>query len=371
MGIIKQQGIEFFKKADIIINGSRPWDIQVHNDNFYSRLYFGGTIALGESYVDGWWDCKAIDQFISKALRSDLDVKLRVTFIDRLRFLKAKLTNEQSKSGSSRDVRFHYDWGIDLFTNMLDKRMNYSCGYWKHAKTLDEAQKAKLYLVCKKLKLKPGMRILDIGCGFGAFAKFAAEKYKVKIVGLTLSKDQAQVAREMCKNLDVEIKLQDYRDHIGQYDRVVSIEMIEHVGYKNYGTYMQVVTRCLKPDGLFLMQTAGISTSIIKNDPWLTKYIFPGTMPPSAKQIINASEGIFLIEDWHTFGEDMHKTMIALAENFKRNWPKLKHKYDERFYRMWIFYLLCLAGSYKARRNQVWQIVFTKIGSDMKYKREC
>jgi len=369
MDAIKKKGIELFKKADIIVNGSRPWDIQVHNDKFFKRLLREGSIAMGESYMDGWWDCKAIDQMAYKALRANLYEELQNHIFRKLHFLKTLMTNQQSKSGAVRDVRFHYDLGTDLFENMLDQTMNYSCGYWKNAKTLDQAQIAKMDLLCKKLQLKPGMHILDIGCGRGGFAKFAAQKYKVKVTGITLSKDQAKVARELCKNLDVNIIVQDYRDHEGKYDRIASIEMFEHTGYKNNRTYFEAVNRCLKPKGLFVFQTGGTSNPLLVEDPWLAKYVFPGTMIPTMKQLAAAAQGIFLLEDWHNFGMDYHKTTKAWFNKFDKNWPKLKNKYDERFYRMWKYYLLACSGGFKAKNMHLWQIVFSKTDYDLRYQR--
>lgn len=353
----KQTVKEYLALADIRINGSRPWDIQVRNPKFYTRVLAGGSIALGESYMDGWWDCKALDQFFYRILKSKLDEKVK-DWKQIFNVLKAKILNLQSRARAYEVGKRHYDIGNDLYKYMLDKRMVYSCGYWKNAKTLDKAQEAKLDLICKKLKLKKGMKILDIGCGWGSLAKWAAEKYKVKVVGVTVSKEQAKLARKICKGLPVEIRLQDYRKLNEKFDRIVSVGMFEHVGYKNYRTYMKTVNRCLKPNGLFLLHTIGRNTSSTTVDPWISKYIFPNSMLPSAEQITKASEGIFVLEDWHSFGPDYDKTLMAWHNNFVKNWNKLD--YDQRFYRMWKYYLLACAGSFKARSTQLWQVVFSK-----------
>ncbi len=246
--------------------------------------------------------------------------------------------------------------------------MNYSCGYWREAKTLDEAQVAKLDLICKKLKLKPGMTVLDIGCGWGSLAKFAAEKYKVKVVGVTVSKEQAKLARELCTGFDITIRLQDYRDLKEKFDRVVSVGMFEHVGYKNYKEFMEVVNRSLKDDGLFLLHTIGGNKSVKHNDPWIEKYIFPNSMLPSVNQITKATEDIFILRDWHNFGGDYDKTLMAWHKNFNESWDKIKNNYDERFRRMWNYYLLILAGAFRAHRFQLWQIVFSKKDAPVEYK---
>jgi len=348
--------------ADIQINGDRPWDIQVRNHRFYQRLLAGGSLALGESYMDGWWDCEALDQFFAKIMQARLDRKIKHSPRALWAIFKAKIANPQGRSKAYEIGRRHYDIGNDLFEVMLDRQMNYSCGYWKNAENLNEAQEAKLDLICRKLGLKPGMRILDIGCGWGGFAKFAAENYDVRVLGITVSREQVEYASRCCAQVAVEIQFQDYRTLNDIFDRIISIGMFEHVGFKNYRTYMQVAHRCLAPDGLFLLHTIAGNTSVSSTDPWINKYIFPNSMLPSAKQITSAAEGLFVLEDWHSFGPHYDDTLMAWYGNFKTNWDKIKDAYDQRFFRMWTYYLLSCAGSFRARRNQLWQIVFSKTG---------
>jgi cyclopropane-fatty-acyl-phospholipid synthase len=246
---------------------------------------------------------------------------------------------------------------------MLDKRMNYSCAYWKNAGSLDEAQENKLELICKKLCLRSGMRILDIGCGWGAFGKSAAEKYGVRVVGITVSKEQVALGRDLCKGLPVEFRLQDYRDVNEKFDRIVSVGMIEHVGHKNYREYFRIACRNLEDDGLFLLHTIGEVQSVNKTDAWTHKYIFPNGMLPSIAQLAKSVEGLFVIEDLHNFGNDYDKTLMAWYNNFELNWDKLKNKYGDRFLRMWRYFLLSSAGAFRARnKNQLWQIVLSKNG---------
>ena len=348
-------------EADIRINGSRPWDIQVYNNDFFPRVLAEGSLGLGESYMDGWWDSEQLDEFFYRILRAGLDQKvkpLKMIFSS----LVARIYNFQTPSRSFRVGEVHYDIGNDLYSRMLDKLMIYSCAYWKDAATLDEAQEAKLDLIARKLDLKPGMKVVDIGCGWGGTAKFLAENYGVRVVGITVSKEQAAYANELCKGLPVEIRLEDYRKLDEKFDRVISVGMFEHVGYKNYRTFMKVVRRCLKEDGLFLLHTIGSNISMVRTDPWIEKYIFPNSMLPSAKQICEASEGIFVMEDWHNFSTHYDKTLMAWYKNFENAWDELKEKYGDRFYRMWRYYLLSCAGAFRARVNQLWQIVFSPEG---------
>ncbi|MBT3985695.1 cyclopropane fatty acyl phospholipid synthase [archaeon] len=363
---LKQTTQELLNHADVKINGKRPWDIKVKNPKFYARVLSGGTLALGESYMDGWWDCKHLDQFIDRVLRAKLDTKIKGKMV--LSVIKAKLTNQQRKSKAHEIGKKHYDIGNDLYKHMLDKRLTYTCGYWKKAKTLNQAQDEKLDLLCKKLKLKPGLKVLDIGCGWGSFAKFAAEKYKVKVVGITVSQEQVDLAKKRCKGLDVEIRLQDYRDLDEPFDRIVSVGMFEHVGQKNYKTFFKVANSCLKNDGLFLLHTIGGNRSQTSVEPWIDKYIFPNGLLPSAKQVTRAYEGLFILEDWHNFGTYYDKTLMAWHKNFNKNWDKIKRNYDKGFKRMWNYYLLSCAGSFRAHENQLWQIVFSKYGSQVDYE---
>lgn len=350
--------------AGITINGENPWDIQIHDERLYQRVITETALGLGESYMDGWWDCDALDEFINKILRANLEQKVTGNWKILLHGLKAKLFNRQKMSRAHQVGEQHYDLGNDLYQAMLDKRMNYTCGYWKNATTLDEAQEAKLELVCHKINLKAGMTVLESGCGWGSFAKYAAEKYGAKVIGINVSKEQVKLGKELCKNLPVELRLQDYRKVEGKYDAVISIGIMEHVGYKNYHRYMEVVNRCLKDDGIAFIHTIGNNLSMTHTNAWTDKYIFPNGMLPSIAQIGKAMEGLFVMEDWHNIGPYYDKTLMVWYQNFDAAWPKLKNKYRERFYRMWRFYLLSSAGGFRARAQQLWQIVMTKPGRE-------
>ena len=365
MGTQKAERIirELLDTANVKVNGSNAWDIQVHDQRLYDRLLKDASLGLGESYMDGWWDCEAIDQFIDRVLRADLHIKVKGDWKIILHVLKAKIFNLQASSRAFEVGEKHYDLGNDLYRAMLDKRLNYTCAYWKNAKTLDEAQEAKLELVCKKIGIKPGMHILELGCGWGSFAKYAAEKYGAHVLGVTVSKDQVALGNELCKGLPVELRLQDYREVDGKFDAVISIGVMEHVGYKNYHTYMEVVDRCLVEDGIAFIHTIGSNTTSFNADRWTTKYIFPNGMLPSITQLATAMEKKIVMEDWHNFGPYYDNTLMAWYQNFENAWPELKSDYDERFHRMWRYYLLSSAGGFRARYQQLWQIVMTRKGT--------
>lgn len=357
--------------ADIKLNGRRLCDISVKNPNFYARVLTQGSLGLGESYMDGWWECEKLDEFFYRLLKNKLQDKVKINFPLIMSFVKAKFFNLQSTARAFEIGQKHYDTGNDLFEPMLGKTMAYSCGYWKKAKTLDTAQITKFDLICKKISLQKGQKILDIGCGWGGFAKYAAKKYKVRVVGNTVSKEQADFIRENCKGLPVEVRVQDYRDLANtdeKFDHIVSVGMFEHVGPKNYNTFMKVAKKCLKEDGLFLLHTIGRKRAGNDGDPWIGKYIFPNGALPSIKQIAEAAEPNFVIEDLHNFGPDYEKTLLAWQKNFEKAWPKLKAKYGEKFYRMWNYYLLSCAGAFRARSIHLWQIIFSPNGVAGGYK---
>ncbi|MDF1759816.1 MAG: cyclopropane fatty acyl phospholipid synthase [Coxiellaceae bacterium] len=346
--------------AGITIGGSKPYDIQVHNKRFFDEVLANGSIGLGESYMQKWWDCQSLDQFFFKVLSARLDEHIKFNMKLLFQVLQRKLFNLQSKRRAFNIGEHHYDMGNDLYKAMLDKRMVYTCGYWKEADNLDDAQEDKLKLTCEKLQLKPGMKVLDIGCGWGSFAKYAAENYGVEVVGVTVSQQQVELAREMCQGLPIDLRLQDYRDVNETFDRIVSLGMFEHVGEKNYHTYMSVANRCLKEQGIFLLHTIGSNTTTHSVDPWINKYIFPDGKIPSILEISKASEEYFVMEDWHNFGPYYDKTLMAWQKNVTAEWETLKATYDDTFKRMWDYYLLSCAGSFRARHIQLWQVVFTK-----------
>jgi cyclopropane-fatty-acyl-phospholipid synthase len=350
-------------QAGIEVNGKNPWDIQVHDRRFYERIFREPHLTLGEGYMDGWWDCERIDEFITRVLLARLNEKVRGDWRVGLFILQSKLFNRQSKARAFEVGERHYDLGNDLYCAMLDRRLNYTCAYWKNAKTLDEAQEAKLDLVCKKIGAYPGMRILELGCGWGAFARFVAERYGAQVLGVTVSKEQVALGMELCKGLPVELRLQDYREVEGQYDAVISIGIMEHVGYRNYRTYMQVADRCLKPGGVAFIHTIGSNIEVTSADPFSNKYIFPNGMLPSIAQLSKAMEGIFVLEDLHNIGPHYDPTLMAWCANFDRAWFELNKHYDERFRKMWRYYLLSSAGGFRSRVQQLWQMVLTRTGT--------
>ena len=352
---------QLLENVDVNINGDREWDVQVHDDRFYRRLFADGSLGLGESYMEGWWDVESIDQLFCKLLVTDIEHRIKSKYY-LYAVLQAKIFNPQSIRRAFQVGEQHYDVGNDLFSRMLDKRLTYTCAYWKNATTLDQAQEDKLDLVCRKLGLQKGQRILDIGCGWGSFIKYAVEKYDVHAVGVTVSEEQANYIREDCEGLSVEVRLQDYRELNEKFDHIVSLGMFEHVGPKNHKTYMQVVSRCLKDGGLFLLHTIGSSFTRHSPDPWFDKYIFPNGVLPSMKDISTAHDNILVIEDLHSFGADYDKTLMAWFENFDSAWGELSKNYSDDFYRMWKYYLLCCAGAFRARNLQLWQFVLSKKG---------
>ena len=352
---------QWLARADILVDGPRPWDIKVNDERLWSRILGDGSLGVGESYVDGWWDAERVDELVARAMRAAIDARLP-SMREAWLALKARVINLQAPRRAFKVGERHYDVGDDLYVRMLDPRMIYSCGYWRAADDLASAQDAKLDLVCRKLGLEPGMRVLDIGCGWGGAAEFAAERYGVEVTGVTVSRNQAAAARDRCRNLPVEIRFDDYRSVTGRFDRIYSLGMFEHVGPRNYRAYLAKVRELLQPDGLFLLHTIGNRTTQKANDPWIEKYIFPNSYVPSRAQIDAAADGRWVVEDWHDFGVDYDRTLLAWSDNFERGWPALAARYCERFHRKWHYWLMISAGSFRARHLHLWQIVLSPNG---------
>jgi cyclopropane-fatty-acyl-phospholipid synthase len=368
----QQRLAQLLKPAGVTLDGARPWDITLYHPRTCARILREGSLGLGESYVEGWWDCERIDELVCRMLRLGLDRQVSSPAQVLLR-LRAALINPQSIQRAWHVARQHYDLDNDLFDRMLDDTMSYSCGYWVQADTLEQAQQNKLALICAKLQLQPGMRLLDIGCGWGSLMRYACEHHGVVCVGITVSKEQLQWAQSRNQGLPMRFELTDYRqfniDGRQRFDRVASVGMFEHVGHRNYRTFFQVARRSLANDGLLLLHTIGQNESSQAPDPWIERYIFPNGVTPSAAEICTACEHDFVVEDLHNFGADYDKTLMAWLNRFDAAWPDLQARYPERFRRMWRYYLMACAGSFRARHNQLWQWVMSPHGRQGAYRR--
>ena len=348
--------------SGISFSGEQPWDLRINDPAFYQSVMRDGSLGLGETYMLGHWDCEQLDELFTRILSFDLDKQiLSLTPLKSLlEIVRQRLLNLQTKDRSEQVALAHYDVGNDVFEAMLDPTMSYSCGYWSNAYTLAEAQTAKLDLVCRKLELRSGDHVLDIGCGWGGFAAYASSNYGVYVTGITVSREQQAYAQKKYSHLPVTIELMDYRDVKGAFDKIVSIGMFEHVGQKNYSHYFEKVDELLKPNGLCLLHTIGTQESNRYTDTWIDRYIFPNGRIPSAIEIISALGHRLLIEDWHNFGHDYDRTLMAWSDRFNSAWPELSKKYDDRFYRMWHYYLMSCAAFFRSRQGQLWQLVLSK-----------
>ncbi len=360
------------QRADVRLNGPRPCDMQVHHRQTARRILAQGSLGLGESYMEGWWDAEQLDELIHRVLTARLDQTVRNPALV-WAGLRARAFNLQNAARAWMVGQQHYDLGNDFFAAMLDPSMAYSCGYWAEANTLADAQFDKLDLVCRKLGLQPGMRLLDIGCGWGSLMHHAATHYGVECVGLTVSREQAAFGAERCAGLPVHFELADYRSFNAngarRFDRIASIGMFEHVGSKNYPAFFALVDRSLPPDGLMLLHTIGKTHHRDTTDPWIDRYIFRNGQLPLLGQISDAADPRFIIEDVHNFGADYDRTLMAWYRNFHRAWPRFAGQYGDRFYRMWRYYLLACAGAFRARTLQLWQLVISPRGVPGGYRR--
>jgi len=365
---------EMASQAGITVNGENPWDIKVIDKRVYKRIALDGALGLGESYMEGWWECDQLDELFNRLMklyRSNDYASWKV----RLDKFKRRLVNFQTIRGSKKVANLHYNLGNNFYKKMLGDAMAYSCGYWQDTEDLQESQNNKYELICKKLQLKKGEKVLEIGCGWGGLAKYMSEKYKCEVVGVNISKEQVKFGKKICENLPVEIILADYRHPKNynpnniKFDKAVSVGMFEHVGPKNFRPYFRIIQNQIKDDGLFLLHTIGSNITGLSGNSWIHKYIFPEGVLPSCAQIADTSEGYFIIEDWHNFGPDYDKTLMAWYNNFDKYWNdeksnpeidlNLKGKSDQIFYKMWRYYLLQCAGLFRSRYCQLWQVVFS------------
>lgn len=353
---------ELLASAGITVNGSKPWDPHIHSPRFFGKVATGGTLAAGESYMDGWWDVDALDDFFARVECAGLARNIG-GWPALVLAVKGRVANLQSHARARHVARKHYNLGNDLFQAMLGRHMQYSCAYWHGATTLDQAQENKLHLICRKLGLKPGMRLLDLGGGFGGLAQLAAAEYGCDVVAYNISREQVAYARDLCRWLPVRIEEKDYRAAASEprsFDRIVSVGLFEHVGHKNYRAFFELVRGQLADCGLFLLHTIGGNNWRTATDPWIDKYIFAGGVLPSPAQVMTAAEGLWVLEDWHNFGPDYDRTLMAWWRNFDAAWPDLSTHYGDHFYRMWKYYLMSCAGAFRARTLQLWQIVLSK-----------
>lgn len=363
----RQKVTELLATAGVEIGGDRPWDLQVHDERLYQRVLAEGSLGAGEAYMDDWWDVERFDEFFARIQRARLDREIRAPST-LLQVLLSRIGNRQNRRRSRQVAERHYDLSNRLYQAMLGPTMQYTCAYYGREgelETLDEAQRAKLALIAGKLHLERDMRVLELGGGFGELARYLAAEHGCEVVSYNISRRQVEYAREICRGLPVDIRQQDYRDagkEQVEYDRVVSVGLMEHVGPTNYRGFFELIKARLKSGGLALVHTIGGNTSRMRADAWISKYIFPGGVIPSEAQLTRAKEGLLVLEDWHNFGPDYDRTLLAWEANFLEAWPQLKDSegLDERFYRMWRYYLNCSAGAFRARGLNLWQMVFSR-----------
>ncbi len=304
------------------ISRNRPWDIQVHNKALYAQGLNRGSLRFGESYLQGWWDAERLDRCFTRILQARLEKKIKTHDLFWLK-LKTYLTNRQTIKRAFKVGEVHYDLGNTFFEAMLGKTMVYTCAYWKGAETPDDAQTAKLDLVCRKLQLAPGITLLDINCGWGSSMRYAAQNYGANCTGISVSREQITFGAERCAGLPIIFQWMDYRDIDRQYDRVASIGMFKHVGKKNYAAFSDVARRATKADGLFLLHSIGSRSSVVGvPEPWLNKYIFPNGEIPALNGIITPEIPLFVLGNLHNFGSDYDKTLMAWHANFEANWTR-------------------------------------------------
>lgn len=362
----KSVALEILQAAGIPLNGEEPWSIHVHNQKLWDRVISQKQLGFAESYMEGWWDCEALDVMLTKLLSINVLTLLKPSPFLAFHVARSHLFNNQTKRRAAANAKYHYNIGNDLYSRMLDPEMVYSCGYWAKADSLARAQLNKFDLICRKLNLQPGMRLLDIGSGWGGFLRYAVKNYGVVATGISPADNQISLAREKSEGLGITFIQQDYRDLSGEFDRIVSVGMMEHVGPRNYSTFFGKCDELLARDGRMLHHTIASNLTKQVTDPFFDRYIFPGGVLPSLTQISSAVENKFVIEDLHNFGPDYDRTLLEWQKNISVKWQEIP-QYDLRFQRMWNYYLLSSAAGFRAGHLQLIQCVFQRVGQRPTY----
>ena len=360
---VKKMLADSLRNHGVLFNGQNPWDPQIHNEKVFNRILEQGYLGVGESFMDEDWDVERLDELVARVHSNDVGWENIFSSGLFLHWLKSKIFNMQ-KGEKAYDVgQKHYDLGNDLYEVMLDKRMIYTCGYWEEGDDLVSAQEKKMDMIIEQLDLREGDHVLDIGCGWGGLMKYMTQKKNISCVGLTVSKEQAVYARKKCDGLPIEIIVEDYNKYVPEksFDKIVSIEMIEAVGQKNFRIYMKKVHSWLVPQGRFFLQSIGSTAPKTVSDPWLDKYIFPNGILPSKSQLEKSMKGLFDVMQWQNIGKHYDPTLMAWWNNFVKGYELLDHKkYDKRFYRMWKYYLQSCAGGFRSGNWEDWQILLMR-----------
>lgn len=347
-------------RAGVKVDGKEPWDIQVADQRFFRTVLTQGSLGLGEAYLRGWWTCNDLEELSYRLIRSGLYKTSLLLPQPVLANLLHATINQQSKEKSLRVAVQHYSLGNDVFLDFLGRHHLYSCGYFKDTDDLDVAQRQKLEKVCRLLDLRPGDRVLDVGGGWGEFARYAATQHGCEVTSINIADEQIKFAREYCKDASVEIRRCDYRDVTGRFDKIVVMAMLTHVGYKNYRGFMEVMDRCLEPGGLMLVESVGGHKSRKDCEPWINRYIFPGGVVPSLEQFDRAVAGLFARKALDEFGSSYVHTLRAWHRNFVQAWPAHRSRYDDRMRLMFEYFFLTVAGAFRAGYLLHWHLLFQK-----------
>jgi cyclopropane-fatty-acyl-phospholipid synthase len=355
------------------VGSALPLHLIIHNPDTCDRLLAFGTLGFCEAYMDGWWN-EANDnlvELIGLFHRSNVYAKARnrITIALALKIITQRLQTVPILIQNSRkNVQHHYDLGNDFYQQFLDPTMTYSCGYQRQeTDSLEQMQRQKYELICRKLALQPGESLIDIGCGWGGMLIYAAEHYGISGTGVTLSEPQAKLAREYIKQRglsdQLKIIIADYREVQGQYDKFVSIGMFEHVGKGNFATFMQKIFQLLTPNGIGLLHTI-VTQSNERNGAWVDKYIFPGGYAPQLHELTqNLWAAKLSVAHCENLKPHYAETMKRWAANLTTNRTTiaaLDPRYDERFLRMWYLYLQSFEASFRYGGLHVYQLLFYK-----------
>jgi cyclopropane-fatty-acyl-phospholipid synthase len=344
--------------------------MSIHDRRFFRRLATRGKLGVGESYTAGEWDSDDLVGLFELLLRNASAAAGRHARVRRLLDARPRLNRRNGLPGARRNISYHYDLGNDFFELMLDETMTYSCAVFDRPdEPLLDAQRRKYRRICEHLRLAPGDRVLEIGCGWGGFASFAAREYGCSVTGLTISAEQASLARERTAGLDVRILDEDYRIHEGSYTKVASIEMLEAIGERQFPTYFEAIDRLLEPGGIACIQTILVPDDrwdrYRKAPDWIEKYVFPGCLIPSLGALTQAMGGSgLMVHEVDEIGFHYAETLRRWRSSFHDRIDDVRaHGYDRRFERTWDFYLAFCEAGFRTRGLRDAQILLARPGA--------